>query len=308
MLFKAGVDFEVQATGRRLTSDELASIASPFGVLIAGTESITANVMDCAKDLRLIARVGVGLDGVDLTAARARGIAVSYTPHAPAPAVAEFTVGLMIDLMRHVTAADRSVRNGTWKRIMGRRMDGATIGVIGVGRIGSRVVKILRGAFPSIRVLANDIQPGIETGRRYGIEWVGKEELLASSDLVTLHVPLTTGTRHMISMKELQLMRPSAVLVNTARGAVVCEKDLAAGLRSGILAGAAIDVFETEPYSGDLVSIPNCLLTCHMASMDTDCRARMEIEATEDAIRFLQGEKIHQIVPETEYELQGNLR
>ena len=143
-----GIAYTKNPHGRRLKEHELAELIGDFELLIAGTEPITARVMDAAPRLRLISRVGIGLDSVDLLAARARGIHVSYTPDGPAPAVAELTLGLMLALLRHVAPADRSVRAGAWRRFMGRRLDGLTVGVVGVGRVGRRVIRMVRGAFP----------------------------------------------------------------------------------------------------------------------------------------------------------------
>lgn len=295
------MDYTVNPLGRRLKAHELAEMVADFGVLIAGTEPITAAVMDAAPHLRLISRVGIGLDNVDLAEARARGIAVTYTPDAPAPAVAEFTVGLMLSLLRHIPSADRSLRGGVWKRLMGRRLNEVTVGVLGVGRVGSRVIRILRGGFPGLRVLANDLQPNRTFGETHQVNWVEKAALYAEADVVSVHVPLTPVTRELITSRELALMKPTAVLVNTARGGLIVEADLAAALREGRLQGAAVDVFDHEPYSGELTNVENCLLTCHMGSMSADCRAQMEVEATEEAIRHLRGDALQRAVPEFEY-------
>jgi D-3-phosphoglycerate dehydrogenase len=306
LLAHAGIDYEVQPWKRRLTEGELARMAAPFSVLVAGTEPITAEVMDGAPRLRLISRVGIGLDSVDLLEARARGITVAYTPDAPSPAVAELTVGLMLDLARHVTDADRRLRAGAWSRLMGRRLDGATIGVVGAGRVGGRVLRILRGAFPGARLLAHDLRVDEQLSEATDVSWVEMDELLSTCDVVTVHVPLTGLTRRMIGARELGMMKHDAVLINTARGGIVDESDLASALRAGALAAAAVDVFEEEPYIGELRTLSNCLLTCHMGSMTADCRARMETEAVAEAIRLLRGEPLHQPVPETEYELRRN--
>src|SRR6185503_804452 len=222
----------------------------PFGVLSAGTEPITARVMDAAPNLKLISRVGVGLDNVDLAAARARGITVSYTPEAPSPAVAELAVGLMLALLRDIPGADRVMRDGVWRRTMGRRLSNMTVGVIGVGRIGKRVVRHLCGGFPGVRILADDLAPDRGFGSRYGIEWASKQEIYAAADVITLHLPLTPQTRALIGARELALMKPTTVVVNTSRGNMIHEQELALALREGRIAGAAIDVFEREPYSG----------------------------------------------------------
>jgi len=304
LLARATIDYEIQPWPRRLTEAELADMVGPFGVLVAGTEPVSAKVMAAAPHLRLIARVGIGLDSVDLLEARRRGIAVTYTPDAPSPAVAELAVGLMLDLLRHVTIADRHLRVGEWRRLMGRRLDGATVGVIGAGRVGSRVLGILRGAFPGARLLAHDLEPNESTARATGAVWVSRDELLAASDVVSIHVPLTPLTKDLLAARELRLMKPTAVLVNTARGGIVNEADLARALRDGTIASAAVDVFEEEPYVGELSTVSNCVLTCHMGSMTADCRARMESEAVAEAVRLLRNEPLRQLVPEAEYELR----
>jgi len=287
----AGVEFVINPLGRRLKGEELADLAVGFDGLIAGTEPITRQMMDNAPSVRFISRVGVGLDNVDLLAARERGIAVSYTPEAPAPAVAELTIGLMIGALRSVHCADQEMRAGRWYRRFGRRLGEITVGVIGAGRIGGRVI-------------ANDLEP--KDGFPH-VRWVEKDELIATADLVSLHVPLTGATRHLFDAATLARMKPGAVLVNTARGGIVDEAALAEALRAGTLGGAAIDVFAEEPYAGELSAIPSCLLTCHMGSMSEDCRAKMEIEATENALTFLAGGRPAQLVPETEYRLRENL-
>src|SRR5262249_16253520 len=144
---------------RRLSEDELARMIGDYTAVIAGTEPVSERVIAAGRRLRLIARVGIGLDNIDLPAARARGIVVTYTPDAPSPAVAELTLGLMINVLRGVSIADRDVRRGAWRRIMGRRLSECVVGVIGCGRVGKRVIRHLRGGFPDVRILANDIAP-----------------------------------------------------------------------------------------------------------------------------------------------------
>ncbi|MBI5714413.1 MAG: hypothetical protein HZC38_13475 [Chloroflexi bacterium] len=307
LLESNGIDYVINPIGRRLKENELADMIRDFGVLIAGTEPITAKVMEAAPHLKLIARVGIGLDSVDLIVARERGIQVAYTPDAPSPAVAELTVGLMICLLRDIPGADRTMRNGVWHRFMGRRLSEMTVGIIGVGRIGKKVIQHIRGGFPSAHILANDIAPDTSFGDQYNVQWVDKETIYREADIISLHLPLTPHTHHLIGVEQIALMKPTTVLVNTSRGNMMVEHDLAMALREGRIAGAAIDVFEREPYSGELATLDRCILTCHMGSMSQDCRAQMEIEATEDAVRFLRGEAVKGVVPESEYVLIGTL-
>jgi D-3-phosphoglycerate dehydrogenase len=247
------------------------------------------------------------LDNVDLEAARQRGIAVTYTPDAPAPAVAELTIGLMIDLLRHVSRADRLMHSKEWNRLLGRRLDGLTVGVVGVGRVGKRVIRILKGGFPGVRILANDIQPDYAFGKELNVQWAEKAELFAAADIITFHLPLTELTRRLMGQRELQTVKPFAYIINTSRGEIIDEDALAEALKNRTLAGAALDVFENEPYTGPLTSIDQCILTCHMGSMSEDCRAAMEIEAVEDVLRFVRGEPLKQPVPESEFTCRRGL-
>ena len=299
LLEAAGIDYVINPIGRRLRAEELADMIVDVDVLIAGTEPITAAVLERANRLRLISRVGIGLDSVDLQAARARDILVSYTPDAPAPAVAEMTMGLILSLLRSLAQADRAMRGGVWHRFVGRRLSEVTVGVIGVGRVGKRLIRHLQGFAP--RILANDLTPDHEFGAAHQVRWVEKETIYKEADIISLHLPLTPLTRNLITQRELNMMKQDAVLINTSRGGMVNEHDLAQALKQGRLAGAALDVFGQEPYSGELVTIENCILTCHMGSMARDCRVQMELEATEEAVRFFKGEPLSLLVPEDEY-------
>ena len=274
-------------------------------VIIAGTEKIPRNVMVAAKNLKLISRVGVGLDGIDLNAAEELDIAVSYTPEAPAPAVAELTIGMMLSLLRNIHVANDQMHKGEWNRYFGKRISEITIGVIGAGRIGGRVIRRI-SAFGSPRILANDLSPKSDITDRLKIEWVDKEKILRESDLITIHLPLTNKTKNLISKHELALMKSDAVIVNTSRGGIINEQDLFEVLTNGHLVGAAIDVFEKEPYTGNLKEVQRCLLTCHMGSMSKDCRSKMEVEATEEAIRFFTGVPLKNLVPKSEYIAQAS--
>jgi D-3-phosphoglycerate dehydrogenase / 2-oxoglutarate reductase len=299
-----GMAYQTNPYRRRFTEAELVRHIADSSILIAGTEPITAAALDAAPKLRLIAKVGIGLDNVDLNAAKKRGIVVTYTPDAPAPAVAELTVGLMLDLLRGISQANRLMHEKQWLRILGRRLDDLTVGVVGVGRVGRRVIWILCGGFPNARVLCNDVKPDEKFRKEVDFEWVTKEELYSESDVITLHVPLTPLTKGLIGEREIAMMKPSAVLINTSRGGIVDEEALASALRSHRLAGAAMDVFEPEPYSGILTNVNECILTCHMGSMSEDCRIAMESEAVEEVLRFLRNEPLRQVVPESEYVLQ----
>jgi len=296
-------EYLINPSGRRLKEEELIEMIGDTEILIAGTEPITSAVIDAAPHLKLISRVGIGLDNVDLHAARARGIAVSYTPEAPAPAVAELTMGLMLSLLRNTHVANLEMHRGNWQRHMGRRIPEVTIGIIGTGRIGSRVLRRL-AAFGTPRLLVNDLEPKPNLIPELKLEWVGKDAIYREADVISLHLPMTRQTQKMIGLEQLQQMKPDALLINTSRGGIIDENALFEVMEAGHLGGAAIDVFEEEPYTGPLSQIDRCMLTSHMGSMSVDCRSRMEIEATEEAVRYLRGLPFECSVPQDEYDTQ----
>jgi len=306
MLKKVGAEIINNPLGRKLRESDLLEIIPGVDILIAGTEPITETVLSNATNLKLISRVGIGLDSIDLAASKRCGVEVCYTPDAPSPAVAELTIGLMIDLLRSVFVSSYGMHQGEWCRYMGRRLSDVTIGIIGAGRIGGRVIKHLAG-FDCKRILVCDTDPMVRVASHptCRVERVQKEVIYREADIISIHVPLTNDTRNLITNEEMSQMRSGTFLINTARGGIINELDLFNALSSGHLGGAAIDVFEEEPYSGNLASIDQCILTGHIGSMSADCRAQMEIEATEEAIRFILSEPLKSPVPGKEYDNQS---
>ena len=307
LLAATDAEYSINPLGRRLKEAELGQMAVGTEIIIAGTEPITAAVMNAAPNLKLISRVGIGLDNVDLLAARERGIAVSYTPEAPAPAVAELTIGLILSLLRHTNLANLKMHRGEWDRYMGRRISEVTIGIIGTGRIGSRVLRRIP-VFGTPRTLVNDLNPDHNLIPELKLEWVSKDTIYREADVISVHVPLTKHTLNMIGLHQLRQMKPDALIINTSRGGIINESDLYQVMNKGHLGGAAIDVFQDEPYQGPLGEIDRCLLTCHMGSMSIDCRSRMEVEATEEVVRYLRGLDLQSSVPEDEYLSQQMFR
>jgi len=282
--------FEVRKNrfGRKITSEELAEELQDSEVLIAGTEKITREVLESAPKLRLISRVGIGLDGIDFELCREFGVKVAYTPDAPTLAVAELTLGLILDCARHISETSCKLKTaGLWKRHMGALLNGKTMGLFGMGRIGKSVVHLLAGF--NVKFLVHDINPDIAYARLQNVQLVSKVEVLKYSDVVSVHLPLTDQTLNYISNNELSLMQKHAILVNTARGGIVNEADLYKALKSREIAYAAVDVFENEPYMGPLRELENCILTCHMGASTCDSRSDMEIQAVQEVIRFSHG-------------------
>ena len=303
LLEQNNIEYLINPFNKKLTEDELVEMVSDFDVIIAGTEPITKKVMNAATNLKMISRVGIGLDSVNLLEAEKHGIVVSYTPDAPAPAVAELTIGLMLTLLRSVQLSNMEMHIGKWHRFFGRRLSKVVIGIIGIGRIGTGVLQHLQG-FGSLKILVNDINSDSNLNKKFNIEWVDKETIYKQSDIITIHTPLTAQTKNMIRKDQLLSMKNDAIIINTARGGIINEQDLYEVMQAGHLSGAAIDVFDFEPYVGKLREIQRCILTAHMGSMSVDCRTRMEIEATEEAVRFLTNQPLEGVVPEEEYAVQ----
>ena len=303
ILDSENIDYLINPLNKKLTESELFELVPEVDIIIAGTEIISERVMNNAKNLKFISRVGIGLDSVDLIAAQKKGIKVSYTPDAPTSAVAELTIGLMLSLIRSVQLSNIRMHKGHWERFFGKRISNCKIGIIGMGRIGSEVIKNLSG-FKCETILINDIVYIDKNELPGNVKLKSKEEIYKEADIITLHVPLTSKTKDMIKEVHLKSMKSDAVIINTARGSIINEDDLYKVMKSGHLGGAAIDVFNFEPYCGKLSELENLILTAHMGSMSKDCRAAMEIEATEEVVRFIKNQPLQGTVPNEEYIIQ----
>jgi len=299
-----GIGYVINPLGRKLSEEDLIDLVPGYDALIAGTEPITRRVLERADNLQLISRVGIGLDSVDLIAAREKKVQVCYTPDAPSAAVGELTLGLMLTLLRSIHSSNQGMHAGEWRRFFGQRIEKCSVGIIGVGRIGRLVINHLLG-FGVERLLLNDLVERPLPKTCFPVSWCDKHEIYKEADLISIHTPLTRVTRGMIGMPELEMMKPGAFLINTSRGGIVNEADLFRALTQQDIAGAAIDVFEQEPYRGPLAELANCVLTAHMGSMSEDCRIGMEVEATRDVIRFSEGIPLVGKVPDEEYEIQS---
>jgi D-3-phosphoglycerate dehydrogenase / 2-oxoglutarate reductase len=308
LLEKSGFEYKINPLGRKLKASEVATIAKDYDALIAGTEDTTP-LIQASKKLKIISRVGIGLDSVPLELCKKKRIKVCYTPDAVTKAVAEFTVGLMLDITRHITQADRQQRARVWQRHQGKRIGESVIGLVGYGRVGSQIAGILTSFKPK-KILLNDLKnkqaeisslseiSGVE------IKQVEKEIIWENSDVISLHVPLSKLTKNMVGTEEMKMMKPETVLLNTARGGIINEEELYVSLKEKQIASAAVDVFEKEPYQGKLNELDNILLTQHMGSCSYDCRSKMELQAVEEVIRFFKQKPLLREVPEEEFQYQ----
>ena len=285
----AGYEIVPNPFGRTLTEPEIAALLAehqPVG-LIAGLEPLTERVMmDAVTHLKVISRCGTGMDNVDLDAAKRLGIAVLNTPAAPAEAVAELSLGLILALIRNVVAHDQLVRSGAWKKRMGLLLSEITVGIVGLGRVGRRVAAILRPL--GTKVVAADVMPDHDWIAAHGVSLMTLPQLLAASDVVSLHLPYASGDLHrLMNAERIATMKPGSFLINTSRGALIDEQAVSDALQSGHLAGAAIDTFEQEPYTGILLKAPNMILSPHAGSYARATRNRMELEAAQNLVTGL---------------------
>ncbi|WP_206732097.1 phosphoglycerate dehydrogenase [Halarcobacter ebronensis] len=277
-------DVRLNPFEHKISTEELCKVIGDAEILIAGTEKITEQVFESAPNLKLISRVGIGLDGVDFELCKKYGVKVAYTPDAPTMAVAELCVGLILDLGRQISITNKNIRSGIWKRHMGTLLNGKTVGIFGMGRIGKSLIHLLSNF--NVNFLVHDINPDIAYGRLHNVKFGTKIDVLKYSDIISVNIPLKEDTKDFITSKELDLMQTHAILINTARGGIVNEEDLYNCLKENKIAGAAVDVFEQEPYKGNLCELDNCILTCHMGASTVDSRTDMEVQAVEEAIRF----------------------
>lgn len=289
VLRDAGFELIYQGKNHQLNEEELLVALDGIRATVAGSEPYTPRVFAAHPQLRVIARVGVGYDAVDLPAATAHGVAVTIAPGTNQDSVAEHTFALLLGLVKNLAAQHFGTKSGGWPRGTNLPLRGRTLGIAGLGRIGKAVA--LRGEAFGMKLLAFEPYPDTAFAAAHKIELVPFERLLAESDFLSLHLPMSAESKHLINKKTLSQMKPTAFLVNTARGGLVCEADLLAALKSKQIAGAALDVFEEEPPGkSPLFELDNVLLTPHAAGVDLQSRDDMALSAAEAIVALSRGE------------------
>jgi len=282
-LVRCGLSVRLHPKRGHRSPEELVRLLDGVVGAIVSTDPFTAGVIEEAIDLRVIARVGVGYDSIDVASASAHGIQIATTPGGNEHVVADHTIGLMLAILRRLPELERDLRRGGWNRtgpFAPRQLTGCFVGLVGYGEIGRRVAARLHGF--DVELLIHD--PAL------GADSVPLDELLQRSDVVSLHCPLLPSTRHLIDARSLQLMQPDAVLVNAARGPIVDETALIEALRSGVIAGAALDVFEAEPpEASPLLELDNVVLSPHVGGISTQSIAEMTRRATQAVIDVVSG-------------------
>jgi len=308
-LKKAGHEVSLSEFNRPLTGEELVEkVKGADALLTLLTDRVDGDLMDAAgPQLKIISNYAVGFDNIDIKAATDRGVVVVNTPSEEVnEAVAEHTWALILSLARRIVEADEATRRGGYKGwepdiFLGVNLVGKTLGIVGLGRIGSMVARRAKGY--NMTVLYNKHDPDPEAEKELGVVFTPLDELLAKSDFVSLHVPLTEETRHMINKVTLAKMKKGSFLVNTARGPVVDERDLVEALKGGVLSGAALDVYDNEPnIDPELLLMPNTITTPHIASATWEAREKMGQQAVSAILDTLAGKKPQNLVNEEVWE------
>ena len=282
----SGIEVKLNPFKTRLTEDQVIELLGADSVgLIAGLESLNSRVLRSATALKVIARVGTGLDSVDLGEAAKLGIKVLNTPDAPTSAVAELTLGHILGLLRNIAKSDRQIRDNKWQGQMGSLLETKTVGVVGFGRIGQRVAKLV--ASFGAKVIVSD--PYTDTTE---YENCALDELCQRVDVLTLHLPYVEKTHNLVGSRQFQLMKKGSFVINVSRGGLIDEIALLQALESEHIAGAALDCFEQEPYFGPLSKLECVQMTAHMGTYARETRDQMEREASLLLVKALREMKI----------------
>jgi D-3-phosphoglycerate dehydrogenase / 2-oxoglutarate reductase len=271
--------------GRKLTEKETIALAKDCVGIVAGVESLNSTVIDALPQLKCISRVGVGMDSVDIPYAESKGIKVLNTPDGPTRAVAEFTLGLTLSLLRKIPNAHLDLKNKIWKKQTGSLLLGKKVGVLGLGRIGKMVAE-------SFRALGNpvcgfDPFPNIEWAKQKDVEIIGFDELLSTCDILTIHVPGNKDGSSILGKDQLALLKRECFVINVSRGGVIDEDALYDALKAEKIAAVALDVFSNEPYDGKLCELENVTLTPHIGSYAKEGKLKMEVDAAQNLINAL---------------------
>ncbi len=271
--------------GRKFTIEELIEYIKDCDGVIAGTESYNLEVLNSNNKLKAISRLGVGIDNIDIVELKKRRLSLFTTKTTPELAVAELTIGLMFDLLRKISKSNNNLKNNIWNKEMGSLLSHKTVGIIGLGKIGKKIIDLLN-AF-NIKFLVYDLDPDIEFCKMNKCKITNLDSLLKNSDIISIHTNSSKENSNLINKEKLKLMKTTSLFINTARGDLVDEKSLIDAIEKKQIYGAALDVFADEPYYGNLINFDNVILTPHIGAYAGEVRLKMEIEASENLIKFL---------------------
>ena len=297
-VLQASPAVEVDVRAGLAASDLLATIGDYHGLIVRSRTKVTAEVLDAARNLKIVGRAGIGVDNIDVAAASRRGVLVENAPSGNSITTAEHAISLLCSLSRHIPQATASMKAGKWekKKLEGRELCGKNIGVIGLGNIGRLVAERARGL--KMKVLGFDPFISRDAAARLGVELLSFDELLSRADFMTVHTPLTDETRGLLGAKAFAKVKPGLLLVNAARGGIVDEAALLGALESGQVGGAALDVFETEPpAAGDaLVAHPNVICTPHLGASTGEAQDKVAVEIAEQLVAFAERGEIRNAI------------
>ena len=285
LLDRSGIGYSMNRLGRRLIREEIVDLGKGAAGIIAGVEPYDAPVLERLPELKCISRCGVGVDNIDLDLAQKRNIVIRNTPDVVVRPVVELTIAMIFDLMRKLSLHTCRMWRREWKKTAGNLLAGKTVGILGLGRIGRNVSETLVKL--DAKVIGTDIHPDNAWAEKNGVRVVSLNELLVKSDILSLHLSVLPQNPFVLGREEIALMKEGAWMVNVSRGNFVDETVLFDALKSGRLAGAAMDVFPEEPYTGPLCNLDNVIMTPHVATLTKESRMQMETEAVQNLLETL---------------------
>lgn len=288
LLKKKSILLQRNVTGRKLEKEEIIKYLVDCVGVIAGTESYTKDVIDALPKLKVISRLGVGTDSIDLDYSYSKGIKIFTTQTRPSEAVAELVLALILNYYRNINLSHTYLKKGLWEKMSGPLLSHKTVGIVGLGNVGKQLVLLLKGF--NCKILAFDKYQDKIFLKNNDITFLKIDDLIKQSDIISLHLNLNESTRNIINKEKIALMKTSCLLVNTSRGEIIDEDALFNALINNNIMGACLDVFNEEPYSGKLQELDNVLLTPHIGSYAIETRIEMELEATNNLIKGLSSE------------------
>lgn len=285
LLDQSGIGYSLNGLGRRLVREEIVDLGKGTTGIIAGVEPYDTPVLKKLPELKCISRCGVGVDNIDLDSARKRNIVIRNTPDVVIRPVVELTIAMIFDLMRKLSLHTCRMWKREWKKTAGNLLSGKTVGILGLGRIGRNVAETLLKL--DVKVIGTDIHPDSAWAEKHRVHVVSLNELLVESDILSLHLSVIPQSPFVLGREEIALMKQGAWIVNVSRGNLVDDTALFDSLKSGRLAGAAMDVFPEEPYTGPLCNLDNVIMTPHVATLTKESRVQMETEAVQNLLETL---------------------
>ena len=285
-----GYEIILNKLGRVLNESELSTHLKNCVAVIAGTEKYNKNIFKKNKNLKVISRLGVGLDNIDLNSASEEKVAIYSCSTSHATAVAELVIGLFLNLSRNVSDMNEDLKAGIWNKKIGSLFCGKTVGIIGLGDIGKKLVEITQSF--KLNYLAFDLKKDKKFSKKYNVNYVSLENLLENSNFVTIHLNGSKENKNFIDLKKLRLMKNNPILVNTSRGDIIDEKAIKVALKKNIISGLGLDVFSEEPFKADedFLSFNNVIFTPHVGAYASEIRTKMEIESVKNLLTHLENE------------------